>query len=60
MLSVECRVVDEKRYGMRVHCVASTVEDVLNVSEGNMGEYQCEWEGVWGEGRTLRLPELTL
>ena len=23
-------------------------------------EYQCAWEGVWGEGRTLRLPHLTI
>jgi hypothetical protein len=60
VLNVECRVIDEKRYGMRVHCVASTVEDALDVSEGNDGEYECEWEGVWGEGRTVRLPELTL
>jgi hypothetical protein len=32
----------------------------LGVSHVDKGEYECEWEGAWGEGRMIRLPELTL
>jgi len=64
VLSIECRVVDEKRYRLHVRCmmpaVEESLEDALGISQPDMEEHECEWEGVWGEGKTLQLPELTL
>jgi len=64
VLHVECRVVDEKRYALRLLCQAPVGEEGqdegLAVSQQKMVEQHCEWEATWGESRTIRLADLTL
>src|SRR5579885_426401 len=64
VLYVECRVVDEKRYALRLLCQAPVGEEGqdegLAVSQQKMVEQHCEWEATWGESRTIRLADLTL
>ncbi len=62
VLSIECIVKDAQRYQIRLRCIvpAASLGDaqekaIQQVTE----EYERKWEGVWGEGRTLRLPHLT-
>jgi hypothetical protein len=52
-----------KGYRLRLRCIAPAtrvhaegIQDTATKQERE--EYQCEWEGVWGEGRTLQLPFL--
>ncbi len=63
VLNIECRVVDEKRYGLRLHCEVpaerASLEDVPDEPQQKMEEYESQWEGIWGERRTIRLPDLT-
>jgi hypothetical protein len=64
-LSIECTVRDAKSYRLRLRCVVPAAgESLEGTQEGTPQQeteaYQCEWEGAWGEGRTLRLPQLTI
>jgi len=69
VLSVECTVRDAKRYRVRLRCVVPAevgevgerVEGVQEeITQMEMEEYECEWEGVWGEGRMFQVPQLTI
>ena len=65
LLRIECTVKDAKRYRLRLHCVVATAPGHLEAAQEaatqqETEEHQCEWEGGWGEGRTLRLPHLTI
>jgi len=64
-LHIECVVKDAKRYRLRLGCVVPVTRENLEgaqegVTEQEPQEYQCEWEGEWGEKRTLHLPDLTI
>ncbi len=64
-LSIECTVKDEKSYRLRLRCVVPAVgEQLEGTQERAMQQetqgHQCEWEGVWGDGRTLQLPQLSI
>jgi hypothetical protein len=65
-LRIQCTVKDAKRYQLRLRCVvpAEAGENLEGAQEEatqqETQEYQCAWEGVWGEGRTLQLPELSI
>ncbi len=64
-LSVECTVRDVKSYRLRLRCVApsagATIEGAQErVTQRETREHQCEWEGAWGEERTLQLPQLSI
>lgn len=63
-LSVECMVRDAIGYTVRVRCARPEGEEIAEA--GKEGELlpparmqECEWEGMWGERRTLLLPQLT-
>jgi hypothetical protein len=63
-LNISCMVRDVKSYRLRLHCIvpatrvhAQGIQDTDTKQERE--EYQCEWEEVWGEERTLQLPQLT-
>jgi mannosylglycerate hydrolase MGH1-like protein len=63
-LSVECIVREAKGYTVRVRCARPEGEEIAEA--GKEGELlpparmqECEWEGMWGERRTLLLPQLT-
>ena len=65
VLSIECTVRDAKRYRLRLRCVVPAAGESLEGAQDiatpqETQEHECEWEGVWGEGRTLRLPRLTI
>ena len=63
VLHIECKVIDERRYRLHLRCIApieASPEESLEIAQQGMEEHACEWEGVWGEGRTIRLPDLTL
>jgi len=65
VLSIECTVRDAKRYGLRLRCVVPAAGESLEdakerATQQEVEEHECEWEGGWGEGRTLRLPRLTI
>jgi len=58
-------VKDVQRYRLRLRCtVPATGAKVDGVQQSatqqETQEYQCEWEGRWGEERTLQLPHLTI
>jgi hypothetical protein len=64
-LSVECTVADAGRYRLRLRCVVPATEEELEIAQEEAAPqeteaYECEWEGGWGEGRTLLLPQLTI
>src|SRR6266700_2942033 len=64
VLGIECTVRNAKGYTVRVHCERRGMEKAAeDVEKGELqlsGTAQrCEWEGQWGEGRTLHLPHLT-
>lgn len=63
MLGIECTIRDAKGYTVRVRCARPEGEEIAEA--GKEGELQrparvqeCDWEGMWGEGRTLLLPQL--
>ena len=60
MLHLECAVRDAQNYTMRVRCSVRTAPDApaLRAAEPmqEAAEQQWEWEGVWGDERTLQLP----
>jgi hypothetical protein len=65
VLAVECTVQDANRYRLRLRCVVPARRDSLESGQEEAApqeteEYQGEWEGVWGEGRTLQLPRLII
>src|SRR5579875_1983499 len=63
LLHVECKVVDEKRYRMRLRCqvpVEREEDDGLAVPQQEMVERHGEWEGTWGESKAIRLADQTL
>lgn len=64
-LAVECSVKDAKHYKLRLRCVVPSSEENMEDAQAGArqqetGEYQCEWEGEWGEGQSIQLPQLTL
>ncbi len=60
-LRVSCTVKDAQRYLLHLRCAIPVSEAKLEaVTQQETQEYQCEWEGRWGEGRTLHLPNLTV
>jgi hypothetical protein len=64
-LSIACTVKDAQRYRLRLRCAVPATGAKLEgvrqgiTQQGNQ-EYQCEWEGRWGEERTLQLPHLAI
>jgi len=64
-LSIACTVMDAQRYRLRLRCAVPATGAKLEgvrqgiTQQGNQ-EYQCEWEGRWGEERTLQLPHLAI
>src|SRR6266702_4660262 len=59
-LSISCSVKDAQRYLLRLRCSVPATKPKLEGVQHETQEYQCEWEGRWGEGRTLHLPHLTI
>jgi len=64
-LRIACTVKDAQRYRLRLRCAVPATEAKLegaqqSVTQQETQEYQCEWEGGWGEERTLHLPDLTI
>ncbi|HYB02139.1 MAG TPA: hypothetical protein VED37_18095, partial [Ktedonobacteraceae bacterium] len=64
-LSVECIVRDAQRYTVRVRCARSEDEATPEADKEIHLQrpervHECEWEGKWGEKRTLVLPQLTV
>lgn len=60
-LSISCSVKDAQKYLLRLRCATPAPEEKLEgVLQQEVQEYQCEWEGRWGEGRTLHLPDFTV
>ncbi|MFL5589969.1 MAG: hypothetical protein ACJ8DI_20285, partial [Ktedonobacteraceae bacterium] len=65
VLSIECTVRDAKRYRLRLRCVVpaagESLEDAQEIATPQeTQEHECEWEGVWGDERTLYLPRLAI
>jgi hypothetical protein len=62
-LSFECLVREKKGYKIRLRCLQRQQEQIENdlmEHDGLLVEVSvCEWEGTWGEERTLQLPQLT-
>ncbi len=63
VLGIECIVKNAKGYTVRVHCARRSMEKASEVVENDElrqpGRVQrCEWEGIWGEERTLLLSQL--
>ena len=61
VLDIEIVVRDAEGYTIRLHCMQREREKTAE----DKGLQQpaivqgCEWERIWGEGRTLLLPHLT-
>jgi hypothetical protein len=65
VLGIECMVRNAKGYTVRVHCERRRVEKAAeDVKKSELPQHvtaqRCEWEGTWGEERTLLLPHLTI
>jgi hypothetical protein len=65
VLSLECTVRDAQRYRLRLRCVVPAAGEGLEDAQERATpqetqEHECEWEGGWGEGRTLYLPRLAI
>ncbi len=65
VLSIECTVRDAKRYRLRLRCVVPAAGESLEDAQEKATpqetqEDECEWEGVWGDERTLYLPRLAI
>lgn len=63
VLGIECTVRSAKGYSVQVHCARRSMEKAAeDVERGELPQpgtaLRCEWEGTWGEGRTLLLPQL--
>ena len=64
-LSIQCTVKDANTYTLQLRCVLPGAGEnqegaQKEATTHKMEEFQCEWEGGWGEGRTLQLPQLTI
>jgi hypothetical protein len=59
LLSLQCLVEETDRYRVRLHCQRREPETGHDPAAGRE-EYHCEWEDVWGCGRLVHLPDLTL
>ena len=64
-LHIACTVKDVQRYRLHLHCTVPATGAKLDgvqqsATQQETQEYQCEWEGRWGEERTLQLPHLTI
>jgi hypothetical protein len=61
-LSIECAVRDAKGYSVHLRCTEHTHEEAIEALEGMEQPpaqvHECTWEGLWGEQRTLQLPNL--
>src|SRR6266480_5968053 len=62
-LGIECTVRDAKGYTVRMRCARRNGEETAETSEEKVLQQplrgqDCEWEGMWGEKRTLLLPQL--
>jgi len=64
VLSIECIVRDAKSYTVRLRCSKRAREETIAALEGQEPQpatvHECEWQGTWGEGRSLLLPDLTM
>ena len=63
MLGIECTVRNAKGYTVRLRCTQQKRETTAEALEEKglpqPATFQtCEWEGTWGEERTLLLPRL--
>ena len=63
VLGIECTIRDAKGYTIRMRCTRYEGDETAEVSEKkelqqSAGLKVCEWEGLWGEKRTLSLPQL--
>jgi hypothetical protein len=63
VLGIECTVRDAKVYTVRMRCARREGEETAEASEEKelcqpISVQECEWEGKWGEKRTLLLPQL--
>ncbi len=63
VLGIECVVRSEEDYTIRLRCVNRMAKETVDaVEERELQQpvvQECEWEGRWGEERTLLLPQLT-
>ena len=59
-LRISCSVKDAQRYLLRLRCAIPATEAKLEGILQETQEYQCEWEGRWGEGRKVHLPQLSI
>ncbi len=59
-LHIECTVRDDHSYAMHVRCSVQSAPDALTMLAAEpvreAAEQQWEWEGAWGDERTLQLP----
>jgi len=63
VLGIECLVRDARGYTCRLRCMERVDEAHAQAAEDEMSPHfgraqTCVWEGTWGEGRTLLLPQL--
>ena len=61
VLGIECMVSDAQGYTVRMRCTRQ--EETTETGEERelhqpVRVQECEWEGLWGERRTLLLPQL--
>ena len=65
VLSIECKVQDAKGYLVRLRCTKRERKETAQATGGKGSQestsvQEAEWQGRWGEGRTLHLPHLTI
>ena len=63
VVGIECTVRDDKSYTMQMRCARRAMEQATKAVEREALSqpgtvHRCEWEGTWGEKRTLLLPQL--
>jgi len=63
VLSITCTVHDAQGYTLSLRCTSpehATTEEVFGSTELVVSVRECQWEGKWGEQRTVLLPQLTI
>lgn len=65
VLGIECTVRDAKGYLVRLRCTKRERKETAQASgdkgwQESTSVQEAEWEGTWGQGRTLHLPHLTI
>ncbi len=62
VLAIECVVRDAESYTIRLRCVERAREETAEagVLQQSVPVQKYEWEGTWGEQRTLQLPHLVI